>query len=797
MTLRSTLLKTSAACALALSVVLPAAAQNLAIEEITVTSRKRAENIQDIPLSIAAFSVDQLRDRGIDNIHELAEQTAGFAMDRGFGRFFDRPVIRGQSSILGGRNASFFIDGVYVSGSIASTTIDSLERIEVLRGPQSALYGRATFAGAINYITKRPANEFEGQFNGRYGSHNDFKSSLWLSGPVVEDKLFYFVAGNWDYYGGEWKNDLARKPLEPRLFPGGPILIDGPDRGDQSRLGDEESQDVSLKLLFTPSETVEFTLKGAYSTVDDGHYARTLVGRSEHNCFEPVAGTPTKNSMGYVCGEIEARDPTTGKPRVARLNIPDLTDGISAFFTRNTVPGVKPGLQRDTYNLLAETKVDMNDWEVTLRGAYNKQNEKSAFDGDSVPIRGASGFVTSASEDPIRDYSVELRVASPGENALRGQAGLYYYDELDKSRARTFSIFPTVFAADGSDFNRNTIENIGVFAQLEYDFTDDLTVSIEGRYAEDKIGTLGSTGLNASGKFKSFTPRVTVDYQLNDDSLVYALVAKGNKPGGYNTVFFGNDISEASRAVGIAAGQDTVDEETAWTYEVGSKNTLWDGRATLNVSAYYIDWSNQQLTEIIQITNANNVATTATVLVNLGATEIYGGEVEATVAATENLNLSLAYGLADSKILKFNDEDVALLTGVDDLTGDGNAAGNQLPKQPKHTLTLSSTYRDELSADADWFARADLAIESKRWTEVGNFSHTGDIWRLNLRMGIDADNWKITGYINNALNDLTANNILRFRDYTAGFSPSGARWRGFFFNQPRGRDFGVDVQYSF
>ena len=233
MTLRSTLLKTSAACALALSVVLPAAAQNLAIEEITVTSRKRAENIQDIPLSIAAFSVDQLRDRGIDNIHELAEQTAGFAMDRGFGRFFDRPVIRGQSSILGGRNASFFIDGVYVSGSIASTTIDSLERIEVLRGPQSALYGRATFAGAINYITKRTANEFEGQFNGRYGSHNDFKSSLWLSGPVVEDKLFYFVAGNWDYYGGEWKNDLARNPLEPRLFPGGPILIDGPDRGDQ------------------------------------------------------------------------------------------------------------------------------------------------------------------------------------------------------------------------------------------------------------------------------------------------------------------------------------------------------------------------------------------------------------------------------------------------------------------------------------------------------------------------------------------------------------------------------------
>ena len=139
----------------------PVSAQQMVLEEIVVTARKRDESLQDIPLSISAFSVDQLRDKGIDNVHELAEATPGFAMDRGFGRFFDRPVIRGQSSILGGRNASFFVDGVYVSNSVASTTIDSLERIEVLRGPQSAIYGRATFAGAINYITKRPSNEFE------------------------------------------------------------------------------------------------------------------------------------------------------------------------------------------------------------------------------------------------------------------------------------------------------------------------------------------------------------------------------------------------------------------------------------------------------------------------------------------------------------------------------------------------------------------------------------------------------------------------------------------------------------
>lgn len=798
MTIRKTLLQTTAVCAFAFAVTEPVTAQQLAIEEITVTARKREENLQEIPLSISAFSVDQLRDKGIDNIHELAEITPGFAMDRGFGRFFDRPVIRGQSSILGGSNASFFVDGVFVNGSIASNTIDSLERIEVLRGPQSALFGRATFAGAINYVTKRPSDEFEGQFNGRVGSHDDYKGSLWLSGPVIEDKLYFFAGANWDYYGGEWSNNLAPNPT-------GSFFIQGPTRGDQSKLGDEESQDVNLKLLFTPNDTVEFTLKGSYQTIDDGHYARTLVGRDEHNCFEPVAGTATENSPGYICGEIEARDPNTGEQRVAMLNIPDLTDGITSTFNTLfggqpvTVPGVKPGLQRDTYRFLAETRIDVGEWEVIARGAYNEENEDTAFDGDTVPSRGASGFLTAAFEDRFRDYSAELKVISPQDESLRGIAGVYYYDEKNKDRNRSFSLFPSPFAADGSDFDVGTVENIAVFAHVDYDITEALTFGIEGRYAEDKIGIVGSTGLNATETFTSFTPRATLDYQLNDDTLIYALIAKGNKPGGFNEGYYGTDISEESRAAGFAAGLNVVDEEKAWTYEIGTKNTLWDGRATFNVSAYYIDWTNQQLTQIQQITNQFDVATTLPVLVNLGATEIFGGEIEAAIQATENLSFSLGYGLADSEIKVYNDADVRLITGEDDpdLTNGGNASGNQLPKQPKHTLSLSGTYRDALTNDVDWFLSSNLNIESKRWTEAGNFSHTGDLYRMNIRVGLEADNWKVTGYVNNALNDLTANNILRFRDYEAGFAPSGDRWRGFFFNQPRGRDFGVDVQYSF
>lgn len=806
MKIRTSLLQSTAVCALALTMAVPVSAQQLAIEEITVTARKRSESLQEIPLSISAFSVDQLRDKGIDNIHELAEATPGFSMDRGFGRFFDRPVIRGQSSILGGANASFFVDGVFVNGSIASNTIDSLERIEVLRGPQSALFGRATFAGAINYITKRPSDEFEGQFNGRVGSHDDYKASIWLSGPVVEDKLYFFVGGNWDYYGGEWKNNLAPNPPIVPLFPFGPPRVDGPTRGDQSDLGDEESQDVNLKLLFTPSETVEITLKGSYQTIDDGHYARTLVGRDEHNCFEPVAGTATENSPGYICGEIEARDPATGDQRRAMLNIPDFEDGVTGVFTRNTVPGAKPGLQRDTYRFLAETRMDIDDWEVVARGAYNKDNEDTAFDGDTIRDRAISGLgiLQGVFEDRNEDYSGEFKVLSPTDDALSGIAGVYYYKQDNQDRNRSLSAFAAPFAADGSDFDTEKLSSWSVFGQLEYEVSDQLTVAVEGRYTEDELDTIGSGGLTAEASFNSFTPRVTVDYQLNDDTLLYALVAKGTKPGDINSLFFGQDISEESRAAGLAAGQDLVSEEKAWTYEIGTKNTLWDGRVTFNVSAYYIDWTNQQLTEIINITDENGASTTAAILVNVGESEIYGGELEAAIQATDELSFSLGYGLADSKIKVFNDADVALITGNDDpdLVNGGNASGNQLPKQPKHTLSLSGTYRDALTNDVDWFFTTDLNIESKRWTEAGNFSHTGDLYRMNMRVGLEADNWKITGYVNNALNDLTANNILRFRDYRPEFGErtgigANERFRGFFFNQPRGRDFGVNVQYSF
>ena len=146
--------------------------EELDLEEVVVTARKREENLQEVPLSVTAFNESALQDYRMFSPEDIAGFTPGFSFVNSFGRDSDRPVIRGMSNILGAPNASFFIDGVYVPGTISSTELQMLERVEVIKGPQAALYGRATFSGAINYVTRRPTDELEGRVTVTVAEHD-------------------------------------------------------------------------------------------------------------------------------------------------------------------------------------------------------------------------------------------------------------------------------------------------------------------------------------------------------------------------------------------------------------------------------------------------------------------------------------------------------------------------------------------------------------------------------------------------------------------------------------------------
>ncbi len=180
-----------------------AQAQQVTLEEIVVTARKRDESLQDIPLAIAAFTAQDIEDAGIQDLSDLALQTAGMEFNprqsggRITGRINSVIRLRGvfQSSADHLQPTSLFVDGIYVLGTAASVGLQDLERVEVIKGPQSAFFGRNTFAGAINYITKTPSlDEYETKLDVSLGSYDKYDGNILTSGPLVEGKWAYQVS---------------------------------------------------------------------------------------------------------------------------------------------------------------------------------------------------------------------------------------------------------------------------------------------------------------------------------------------------------------------------------------------------------------------------------------------------------------------------------------------------------------------------------------------------------------------------------------------------------------------------
>ena len=245
-------------------------AQQLGIEEIVVTARKREENLQQVPLSITAFTEATLDRAAIQNLDDLARFTTNLTFTQGPVGRRAAPVIRGIGLIdtLGFDNhVGLFVDGVYMSNrSGLNVSMFDLERVEVVKGPQSALYGRNTFAGAINYITKRPADEVEGKVSATLGQYNDQRIMASFSGPIIEDELYYRLAAGYDHNNGTYKNGALK---------GG--------------LGGHEFKTVSLALRWTPNEEFEANLKGYYT---DDFVDSAPVTTTPNNTGALQTGTP-------------------------------------------------------------------------------------------------------------------------------------------------------------------------------------------------------------------------------------------------------------------------------------------------------------------------------------------------------------------------------------------------------------------------------------------------------------------------------------------------------------------------
>jgi outer membrane receptor protein involved in Fe transport len=708
-----------------------------ALEEVIVTARKREEALSDVPLSISAFDADFIENSGVNGIFELAQFTPGLSYRQSYGRTFDRPAIRGQSIVLGENTVGLFVDGVFVQGSLSSTPLDNIERVEVIRGPQAALFGRATLAGAINYVTRKPGNVWTGKVSGTAAEHDEYEIRGYISGPIVEDVLAFDLGARHYEYDGEYKN----------IGPGG---------GD---IGQEETNGGYGSLYWTPTENFNALARVTYFEDDDGHPTNWLeIQSDELNCFLTVA-------RGYYCGEVKASD---------NVAIDILADPGGEI--RNTY-----GIERETLRTSLELNWDVGLFTATSVTAYSEEEEHWLI--DTGPQVNPIFFSTSITEiDTEWEYwSQELRLTSSADQPLRWLVGGYYYDSEE---------------SDPTSVSKTEIENIAVFGSLEYDFIENLTGSVELRWAEDEITDTGSLGV-LDDTFDSTTPRFTLRWAQSETAQIYGSVALGTKPGGFNSGLLDSDVPPDEQA--RLSNFTSYDEEEAWNFELGTKRQLFDGRVYLELAAFFITWEDQQLTTTEAFTNSDGEPDSIPLITNLGETEIWGVELTTNWAITDELTANLAYGYTDVEIQEACDAEWGAFTGVDPecetqlgVPGGGSLEGNSTPNAPEHTLAVSLDYARPINADLEWFARGDYLFESERYAQVFNLASTGDSSRINLRTGVASQNWKLSAWVKNLTDDDTVDAVVRLVDFNTFFAR-----RAFQAHLPRGRQFGVTFEYNF
>lgn len=718
-----------ASLAISTALIAPeATAQQLAIEEITVTARKRAESLLEVPLAITAFTETELERQNINALEDLAQWTPSLQFQDVNGAF-QNPAIRGltqtdQTSPQG--NVGVFIDGVYLNNrSGLEFGLLDLQRIEVVKGPQSALYGRNTFGGAINYVTKQPElGEFGGRIEGTAGTRDR-----------------YSLAGNVNIPLGDM--------VSVQLF-GGFSEFDGtiPNVRNGDRLGGWNTRDVfGGKIYAEPTEDTRITLFAARNKVDNETPALALSDAADNNC-----GSDTVNPFGVprqtlFCGEH------------VRATEVSLSEGAQ-------------GLIGETDLFYAKLEHDFDFATLTALASHADSGFTLQVDTSSNPnainipffIPGLSVQSLIDASTPKGDSdSYEVRLASNGDGDLGWTIGGFHYNSFDIDTLGVFFLplgDPNGAAVPFFERRREVrTKATSVFGSVDYAFTDQVTASVELRYTDEKLDFVNS----ASGEEQSFdflAPRFTIDYQVSNDQLFYANAGRGVKSGGFNS--------------NVAEGlpERTFGEETNWTFEIGSKSTLFDGRMVATVSAWYVDWKDLQ----VQTAVANSPVSAVQ---NFGEARSIGIEVDTSINVTEDFIVRGAIAVMDPQYKDgFIEGEATAACGefVNTIIVtpgcSAEVGGNTISRTSDFQASISGTYTiPEIFQDYDMYIRGDFSHEAAKFDTGLNFASQGDINLANARIGFVNENLEIALWVDNVF-DKSWNRRVTSVPFTAEGAPN-------------------------
>ena len=746
------------------------------LEELIVTARKVSESIQDIPVAITAYSAEQLRKRSVEQLEDVALQTPGLTFEDFSNGGFGTPVIRGASQFSVTQleqNVSTFFDGVYIPRNYAlDLGTGSLDRIEVVKGPQSALYGANSFLGAINYVTTKPdLEELIGSVAVTIGDDGREDISAEISVPLIEDKLAFKVAAGTSEYDGDFLNSH-------------PAAGSGPSFGTDESIGGWDKDSFSISLIAKPTENLNIELAYHNFDVFTETRAQTRLELGDLNCGGTSFLSPG-NLRGF-CGELPdtplafGTDNPTGfliDPRAFGLDAE--TDILRAAISGNL-----------TENLTLSYQFANIEGDVFSAGSSDRSPLTGSFDAF-----GTQSFRNAFTVLPVGgfDYdSHELRLEFNGANGLYGLIGAFYSDgeDLDSGIPGLFAPLFTESLAPITESSLNPLqrnnvlietETTAIFARIATPiFNENLTLSLEGRYTDETKETniVYNDGTASQPRDENyFTPRVSLDYKLNDNNLLYASYAEGVKAGGFNTEIAG----------GLLVEERTFDEDENESFEVGIKSTLLGGSLQINAAAYYIDWSNLQVTEGA----VNGGFFTASITGNLGDATSTGFEADLTYAVSNSLTLNAGLALNDATYENGTiSQRIDRASICDDVVcaSDGNISGNDLPRSSDTQWNIGAQYDGALTNTIEYFVRADYVGQSDQFISEANIGTIPSRELLNLRAGINNEKWSAELWITNATDErYVANAFYIPNPFFIALVPT-------FGNQRR---IGANVSYSF
>ncbi|MBB6096472.1 iron complex outermembrane receptor protein [Povalibacter uvarum] len=650
------------------------------LEEVMVTARRREESLQEVPLSIAALSSEQLQVRGIDNTESLNRMVPNVTIAST--NFFGRQG--GSFRMRGLPNVGIYVDGI-VNSSSAGTLMNivEVERVEVLRGPQGTLFGKNVIGGAVQYVTQRPQDTFGARVKATMGSYDRLDIAANVDIPLSETLLTKLTAAK-----------LSRDGFLPSTTI------------DQS-FGSQDDTTGRLDVLWQPTDGFNWRVVAGYdqqrtngnpSTVwalnpvcpgDPNPPANFPGGAPNFPCVYENAGLPINQDYVYGArGEMKTASDYNG-----------------------------PELYTTVKSLSTEINFDLTDtWSTKFIGSHRKIETTAYADFDGTPYHIFDGANYSEPEES----TAELQFIYGGDR-LHGTSGFYYYDnkgygrrinwlandlklEVDPVRNALASAYVGrfFFAPVIDQLAFTSTEGWAVFAEWTYDFTDKLSLTAGARYNEDKVhnaqynpqtpvsvecctpvlsvatdGGAPRPGTDLADKWDNLAPRVSLQYQWTSDIMTYLTYSEGFNQGGVNNVN------------GLAIPYNP---ETLKNYEFGLRTDLFDRRLRFNLSAFYGQYEDIQVSEEI----IPRFPTTT----NAGEAEVKGLEVEGMWLVTDNFTINYGFGWLDSEYT-----DLGTSTAI--------PLGEKFPYAPDTSYSVGAQYQWDLANSGGLMLRADYGWQDE------------------------------------------------------------------------------------